>query len=248
VAQRIPRSSTGIVYRAGASEPRPSPDCGARTTGGEINDEIGNCSEGLGLLANDQKQELVEQWQSDYPVQVLCEVLNYSRSRYYYHPVEQQDETELKRAIEEIAGEFPTYGYRRVTQQLKRRGVLINHKRVIRLMTEMGLVGKASKKRCRTTNSNHPFQRYPNRVEHLTVERPNQVWVGDITYVRLGSEFVYLAVLMDVFSRSIRGWHLGRGLDHSLTLTALKKALDHSQPEIHHSDQGVQYAATGYVD
>jgi transposase InsO family protein len=114
-------------------------------------------------------------------------------------------------------------------------------------MSEMGLVGKAPKKRCRTTNSNHPFQRYPNRVEHLTVDRPNQVWVGDITYIKLGSEFVYLAVLMDVFTRSIRGWHLGRGLDHSLTLTALNKALAQGQPEIHHSDQGVQYAATGYV-
>jgi putative transposase len=178
---------------------------------------------------------------------VLCEVLGYSRSQYYYQPKAVQDERELKRSIEEVAAEFPTYGYRRVTQQLKRQGIEVNHKRVARLMTEMGLVGKAPKKRCRTTNSNHAFQRYPNRVEQLTIDRPNQVWVGDITYIKLESEFVYLAVLMDVFTRSLRGWHLGRGLDHSLTLTALNKALAQGQPEIHHSDQGVQYAATGYV-
>jgi transposase InsO family protein len=179
---------------------------------------------------------------------VLCEVLEYSRSQYYYQPIEPKDETDLKQAIEEIAAEFPTYGYRRVTHQLKRQGLVVNHKRVARLMAEMGLVGKAPKKRCRTTNSDHAFQRYPNRVEDLSVNRPNQVWVGDITYVKLESEFVYLAVLMDVFTRSIRGWHLGRGLDHSLTLTALKKALMRGQPEIHHSDQGVRYAATGYVE
>jgi GNAT superfamily N-acetyltransferase len=96
--------------------------------------------------------------------------------------------------------------------------------------------------------SNHEFARSPNRVAGLRIERPNQVWVGDITDIRLGEGFVYLAVLMDVFTRCIRGWHLGRGLDHRLTLTALHQALSEHQPEIHHSDQGVEYAATGYVE
>jgi transposase InsO family protein len=180
----------------------------------------------------------------------VCEVLSVNRSSLYYQSSQEETEpeAELKAAIDRIAGEFPTYGYRRVTQQLKREGIVVNHKRVARLMKEMGLVGKAPKKRCRTTNSNHQFQRYPNQVAALVVERLNQVWVGDITYIRLGEGFVYLAVLMDVFTRSIRGWHLGRGLDHNLTLTALKQALEHSQPDIHHSDQGVQYAATGYVE
>lgn len=170
-----------------------------------------------------------------------------NRSSLYYQPVKQDLEAkaELKDAIAEIAGEFPRYGYRRITQQLKRQGIAVNPKRVARLMKEMGLAGKAPKRRVRTTNSNHRFARYPNRVTGLNIERPEQVWVGDITYIRLGEGFVYLAVLMDVFTRCMRGWHLGRGLDHSLTLTALNKALEHDQPEIHHSDQGVQYAATG---
>ena len=94
----------------------------------------------------------------------------------------------------------------------------------------------------------HAFPRYPNRVADLTVTAPDEVWVADITYVRLRQEFVYLAVIMDVFSRAIRGWHLGRTLDQSLTLTALQRALAHGQtPRIHHSDQGVQYAAAAYV-
>lgn len=140
----------------------------------------------------------------------------------YYQPVEEDvdSEKDLKSAIDKIAGEFPRYGYRRITQQLKRQGIVVNHKRVARLMKEMGLAGKAPKRRCRTTNSNHSFARYPNRVAELKIERPDQVWVADITYIRLGEGFVYLAVLMDVFTRCIRGWHLGRGLDHSLTLTA----------------------------
>lgn len=98
-----------------------------------------------------------------------------------------------------------------------------------------------------TTDSSHAFPRYPNLVEQLEVVRPEQVWVSDITSIGLREEFVYLAVLMDVFTRSIRGWDLGRSLDHSLTLRALEWTLAHSTPEIHHSDQGVQYAATAYT-
>ena len=109
-------------------------------------------------------------------------------------------------------------------------------------------MGNRPIKRRRTTNSNHAFKRYPNLVMNVVMERPDQVWVGDITYIRLQQEFVYLAVLMDVFTRSIRGWHLARSMDQNLTLTALHKALELGQPEIHHSDQGVQYAATNYVE
>lgn len=130
---------------------------------------------------------------------------------------------------------------------LQRQGQEINHKRVARLMRELGLVGKQPVRRKRTTNSNHSFQRYPNLVMNLAIERPDQVWVGDITYIRLQQEFVYLAVLMDVFTRSIRGWHLARSMEVSLTITALMKGLAKGRPEIHHSDQGVQYAANEYV-
>jgi putative transposase len=132
---------------------------------------------------------------------------------------------------------------------LRREGWSVNGKRVRRLMAEMGLKGKAPVRRRRTTDSRHDFPRYPNLVERLEVTRPDQVWVADITYVRLREEFVYLAVLMDVFTRRIRGWELGRGLDQGLTLAALRRAMRGGRrPEIHHSDQGVQYAATAYTD
>lgn len=182
----------------------------------------------------------------DYPKKTVCAVLNLSRSSYYYRPQLPDDET-LQAAIREVAGEFPTYGYRRVTAELQRRGWNANRKRVARLMQEMGLQAKIKPKKRRTTNSEHPYPRYVNLVQDMLIVRPDQVWVADITYVRLGREFVYLAVLMDIFTRSIRGWHLGRSLDQELTLTALQKALAERRPEIHHSDQGLQYAATDYT-
>jgi transposase InsO family protein len=165
----------------------------------------------------------------------------------YYQKVAVKREDGIKREIAQLAAEHPTYGYRRITAMLHRGGHPVNNKRVRRLMGEMGLTGKQPKRRYRTTNSNHELPRYPNRVEGLVVERPDQLWVGDITYVKLGREFVYLAVLMDVFTRSIRGWQLARSMEVELTLVALKRALARGRPEIHHSDQGVQYAAKEYT-
>ena len=187
------------------------------------------------------------QLKSAYPIATLCEVLDYPRSQVYYQAQVVDDEREIKALITAIAGRYPTYGYRRMSQQLKRAGHEVNHKRVLRLMRELGIVGKRPRKRKRTTNSQHGYGRYPNRVLNLPIERVNQVWVGDITYIRLQDEFVYLAVLMDVFTRSIRGWHLARTMDQSLTLTALEQGFQQGTPEIHHSDQGAQYAATEYV-
>lgn len=116
------------------------------------------------------------------------------------------------------------------------------------LMGELGLVGHAPMRRCHTTNSAHSYRRYPNLVAGLVVTQPDAVWVADITYVRLQRDFVYLAVLMDVFTRAIRGWELGRHLDQALTLTALERAIAAGHmPGVHHSDQGVQYAATAYI-
>ncbi len=184
----------------------------------------------------------------DYPITLACDVLGCTRSSYYHLATEQPDEVELKVAIKAVAAEWPTYGYRRVTAQLRRQGWLVNRKRVQRLMRLMDLQAKTKRKKRRTTNSEHDFPRYPNLVQGLEVVRPDQVWVSDITYIRLRAEFIYLAVIMDVFTRSIRGWHVGRSLDHTLTLTALQRALGrHPAPEIHHSDQGVQYAATAYT-
>jgi putative transposase len=182
----------------------------------------------------------------DYSVRLLCEALGVHRCNVYHQPRPGEDR-QLKEALKEQAGAWPTYGYRRLTKQLRREGHAVNAKRVRRLMHEIGVVGKAPEKKPRTTDSGHTYPRYPNLVEGLEAERPEQVWVADITYIRLRKEFVYLAVLMDVFTRCIRGWHLGRGLEQGLTLVALRRAFERGCPEIHHSDQGVQYAATAYV-
>lgn len=123
---------------------------------------------------------------------------------------------------------------------LKRQGRPIHTKHVRGLRHERGIVGRAPVRRPRTTDSNQAFPRFPHLVEGLDIERPDQVWVADITSVRLKEDVVYLAVLMDVFTRVIRGWHLGTGLDQELTLAARRGGLEHSRPEIHHLDQGVQ--------
>jgi putative transposase len=188
----------------------------------------------------------MQQLAESYPVQVICQVWEMPRSTYYYRS-QASEEHELHTALQRLAGEWPRYGSRRLTAQLQREGFLVNRKHIQRLMRELGMQGHSYAKKRRTTNSEHSFPRYPNLVEQLEVVHPEQVWVSDITYIRLRKEFVYLAVLMDVFTRCIRGWHLGRSLDQSLTLRALEQALAQHTPEIHHSDQGVQYAATAYT-
>jgi transposase InsO family protein len=191
---------------------------------------------------------VIDMLAEEYSVKVVCEVLGVTRSSYYYQPVESPDEAKLRAAIKKTAGEWPTYGYRRITEQLRRGEWVVNHKRVQRLMRLMDIQAQIKRKKRRTTNSEHNFPRYPNLVLDLEITHPEQVWVCDITYIHLRYGFVYLAVIMDVFTRGIRGWHLGRDLDHTLTLTALQRALvKHPAPEIHHSDQGVQYAATAYT-
>jgi transposase InsO family protein len=185
---------------------------------------------------------------STYPIRLICQVMGYPRSSYYYQSGEGND-AEIETAIEQVAERWPKYGYRRITVQLRREKQLaVNSKRVRRLMRKKGLQAQIQRKKRRTTNSEHAFPRYPNLVQALEVVRPDQVWVADITYIRLLTEFVYLAVIMDVFTRCIRGWYLGRSLDQDLTLMALKRGLVAHAPEVHHSDQGVQYAATAYVD
>jgi putative transposase len=185
---------------------------------------------------------------ADYPVRLICRATGWPRSSLYLDNALAADEHDLHDAVERLAGQWPTYGYRRLTRMLRREGWRINDKRVRRVMTELGIQGKVAPRRVRTTDSDHSFPRYPNLVADLEVIRPEQVWVADITYVRLRTEFVYLAVIMDVFTRCIRGWELSRSLDQTLTLQALGRALRRGHPEIHHSDQGVQYAATAYVE
>lgn len=186
---------------------------------------------------------MIDQLKDEYTIRFLCETLDVHRSALDHHPRRPEDQP-VRDALRELAGQWPTYGYRRLTKMLHRRGHAVTTQRVRRLMHELGIAGEAPERRPRTTNSDHPFPRYPNLVEGLKVERPEQVWVADITYIRLRKEFVYLAVIMDVFTRGIRGWHLGGSLEQELTITALNRAFERGRPAIHHSDQGVQYAAT----
>jgi putative transposase len=184
-----------------------------------------------------------------YPVKPVCAFLDLASSSYYYTPKE--CEAQLKADLETVAGLHPTYGTRRITHQLRRKPFeyRVNRKRIQRLMRQMQLLRPIRRRKVRTTNSQHAYLRYPNRVKGLEISLPNQVWASDITYVRLKNDFVYLAIIMDVFTRAVRGWCLSRTIDQQLTLDALHMALEnHTPPHIHHSDQGLQYAAHTYVD
>ena len=176
------------------------------------------------------------------------------RSSYYYKPKTQEKSPEdqaLEHRIEEITEEFPKYGYRKVTRQLHREGNPVNHKKVLRIMREKGLLVKKSRRLIKTTDSNHPYLVYPNLTKNLKVTRVNQVWVADITYVQIVSAFVYLAVILDLCSRKAIGYAISRTIDTALSLVALRMAIQNRNPPpgvIHHSDQGVQYAAHDYID
>ena len=179
---------------------------------------------------------------------MVCRVLGLPRSSYYYN-ARNKPEHELQEAVRNVAGQFPTYGTRRITQQLRRLPYRypVGRKRIQRLMRSMSLLRPVKRVKIRTTNSEHGFPRFRNLMEGLAVSYPDQVWVADITYIRLRQSFIYLAVLMDVFTRSIRGWYLSRTLDQNLTLNALQPALAQHCPKFHHSDQGIHYAFKTYI-
>jgi transposase InsO family protein len=184
----------------------------------------------------------------DFAIEMLCRLVDLPRSSYYYRATV-CDEATLQAHIRQVSGQFPTYGVRRVTAQVRREfQVQVNHKRVARVMRGMGINRKKRRKKRKTTQSQHEFPRYPNLLKDLAIQRPDQVWVCDITYIHLAQGDVYLAVIMDLFTRCIRGWHLSRSLAQALTLTALERALPTGCPEIHHSDQGVQYASPKDVE
>jgi len=182
--------------------------------------------------------------------------MSIARSTFYYRgkaksPDQMKTEADLKDCIEVICLEFPRYGYRRVTRQLKREGWIVNHKRVLRLMRESDLLCQVKRRWVRTTDSNHRFPRYPNLIKGMVIDRLNQVWVADITYIRIRTGFVYLAAILDVFSRRVIGYAISTRIDTMLTLEALRMAIAERKPGlgvIHHSDQGVQYASSEYVD
>lgn len=176
-------------------------------------------------------------------------------SSFYHKPKDKtekaQQDADLRDRIEAICLEFPRYGYRRVTAELHRLKIRVNHKRVLRLMKESDLLCRAKRKWVKTTDSRHRFPRYPNLIEGLVVSRLNQVWLSDITYIRIRTGFVYLAAILDACSRKVIGHAISMNLDTTLTLKALRMAISRRQPGpgvIHHSDQGVQYASSEYVD
>ena len=184
----------------------------------------------------------------------MCEVAGFSRAGYYRFPDPAKPaaaDMDLRDERQKIALEWPSYGSRRIKQELKARGWEVNRKRVQRLMREDNLLCVAKRKFVVTTDSAHGLKVYPNRAASMILTGVDQLWVADITYIRLEEEFVYLAVILDAYSRRVIGWRLGEGLDDSLTLTALRMALrDRSvRPGlVHHSDRGVQYASGDYTD
>ena len=186
----------------------------------------------------------------EFAVKDICRVLGVPRSSYYRKPAEGDVTRRVEKAIVRVAGEHPSYGSRRISAQLRRPPIelVVNRKQAQRVMRKRNLLAKPRQIKAKTTDSGHGYRRYPNLVKSLQIIRPNQVWVADITYVRLPGEYAYLAILMDVYTRNIRGWHLKRSSGQELTLEALNQALrSHPAPEIHHSDQGAQYAGHRYV-
>ena len=182
----------------------------------------------------------------DYSVREISETLGFTRSHFYYQPPKDPCEDILRNEIEKLAAAYPTYGYRRITKLLVNQGYPVGYRRVARLMKSANL-SVAVKCVCQTTTSIEGVRPWENRLKTLDICRCDQVWVGDITYVRLKKRFIYVCLLMDVFTRMIRGWHLSQHLTQSLTLKPLEAALHRSVPEIHHSDQGVQYLSNAYI-
>jgi putative transposase len=206
----------------------------------------------------------VERWRSaERPLTVgrpltierMCGLGAVSRAGFYRRWAEntpRAEETHVRDAIQKVKLAMKSYGYRRVTEQLRREGLTVNHKRVLRLMRDDTLL--CLPKRLfvpATTRSNHGWTVVPNRARGMTLTGLDQLWVADITYIRLAEEFAYLAVVIDAFSRKVIGWSLERHMEASLVLTALRAAIDVRNPKpdslIHHSDRGVQYACGDYA-
>ncbi len=184
----------------------------------------------------------------------LCQMTGLSRAGYYRWQTPRASspvDMELRHELQKVALAWPTYGYRRVTAELRQRGFAVNRKRVLRLLREDNLLCLRRRSFVVTTDSRHDLPVYPNLARGITPNAINQLWVADITYIRLCAEFVYLAVVLDAFSRKVVGWALGRTLEAELALAALRMALAERQPDpalIHHSDRGVQYASHAYTD
>jgi putative transposase len=184
-------------------------------------------------------------------------VIGLSTSSYYYRPKQSRvlkdaADTDLRDKIEALQATCSCYGYRTLRWQLRRQyGMVVNGKRILRVMRKHGLFRQIKRRFITTTDSNHDYPVYPNLLKGLAVTGLNQVWVADITYIRILTGFVYLAVILDIFSRRVIGWALAKIIDHTLTMAALRMAIQLRKPPegcLHHSDRGVQYACYEYVD
>ncbi len=187
-------------------------------------------------------------------IERMCELAGVSRASFYRSLREQrpvEEEMEVRSAIQQIALEHRRrYGYRRISRELRRRGMQVNHKRVLRMMRKDNLLAVRRRRFLVTTHSNHRLEVYLNLASRMRLTGIDQLWVADITYIRLKAEFVYLAVILDGFSRRVVGWALDRTLAARLTIGALEQAIERRRPEpglVHHSDRGFQYAGAEYV-
>jgi putative transposase len=188
-------------------------------------------------------------------IESMCRLGQVSRAGFYRHWKEHEprvEETELRARMHQIVlAHRRNYGYRRVTRELRNQGFAVNHKRVARLMAEDNLLCLSKRRFVRTTDSCHHLRVYLNLAARMELTGIDQLWVADITYIRLAEEFLYLAVVLDAFSRRVLGWALDERLDAGLAVAALRQAIDLRQPAaglVHHSDRGVQYASHAYVD
>jgi putative transposase len=192
--------------------------------------------------------------QGSLSIERMCQLARVSRASFYRSLKEQvplEESMEVRSAIQQVALEHRRrYGYRRVTAELRRRGMLVNHKRVAHIMREDNLLAVQPKQFVTTTNSSHALEIYLNLARRMKLTGIDQLWVADITYIRLKSEFVYLAVILDAFSRRVVGWSLDRTLASRLATVALEMAIETRRPLaglVHHSDRGIQYASGDYV-
>ncbi len=192
--------------------------------------------------------------QGNLSIERMCQLAGVSRAGFYRSLQEQEpveEDMEVRSAIQLIFTEHKRrYGYRRVSKEMRRRGLQVNHKRVQRLMREDNLLAIQPKAFVVTTNSDHNLEVYLNLASRMKLTGINQLWVADITYIRLHREWVFLAVILDAFSRKVVGWELDRTLAARLPIVALQKAIEQRQPPpgvVHHSDRGVQYASSDYV-
>lgn len=195
------------------------------------------------------------QLQGGLSIERMCGLAQVSRAGFYRSLAEvspDEEQLAVRAAIQEVVlAHRRRYGYRRVTAELRARGLVVNHKRVARLMREDNLLAIRGRRFVLTTDSNHELEVYLNLAGRLQPTGPDQLWVADITYIRLQQEFVYLAVVLDGFSRRVVGWELGRTLHSRLATAALRHAIEQRLPLpglVHHSDRGVQYASAAYVD